>query len=95
VPPAAYIFGNIVNEAPVATREARIETKLLLLIVLMADITPPFLAHAPSEHRKWIEVSAHQTPTEVSNPQHCSWDREMNWCVGTARRVFRSEITEY
>ena len=49
---AASTFGNIVNEAPVATREARVETKPLLLIVLMADMTPPpFLAYAPWEHR--------------------------------------------
>jgi hypothetical protein len=47
VPAAADTFGNIVNEAPVATREATIERKLLLLIVLMADITPPFIAYAP------------------------------------------------
>jgi hypothetical protein len=46
VPAAADTFGNIVNEAPVATREARVETKPLLLIVLMADMTPPFLAYA-------------------------------------------------
>jgi hypothetical protein len=32
------------NEAPVATREAPAETKLRLLIVLIADITPPFLS---------------------------------------------------
>jgi hypothetical protein len=36
-----------VNEVLVATTEATAETKLLLLIVLMADITPPFLAYAP------------------------------------------------
>jgi hypothetical protein len=47
VPAAAYTFGNIVNEAPVATRETTVEIKLLLLIVLMADITPPFQAYAP------------------------------------------------
>jgi hypothetical protein len=35
------------KETPVATRETTVETKLLLLIVLIADMTPPFLAYAP------------------------------------------------
>src|SRR5215467_5062709 len=32
---------------------------------------------------------------EVSNPQNCDWDREMNWCVGTAWRMLCSIHKKY
>jgi hypothetical protein len=84
-------------EAPVAAREAPAERNVLRFIVWMADITPP----------SWLIVRTMEQPVssdcssntasqkEVSNPQHCGWDREMNRCLGTAWRLLRSVDTEY
>ena len=78
------------NEAPVATRDAPVDRNILLLIVLIADMIPPV----------WLTVrvhflSANQNPKEVSNPQNGGWDGEMNWCVGTAWRMFCSIYKKY
>ena len=41
LPGAAKPFGKSINEAPVAIRDAPVDRSVLLLIVLIAGITPP------------------------------------------------------
>ena len=41
LPGAAKPFGKSMKEAPVAIRDAPVDSSVLLLIVLIADITPP------------------------------------------------------
>ena len=40
----AYALGNIMNEAPLATREVPAERNVLRFIVWMVDMNPPLLA---------------------------------------------------
>jgi hypothetical protein len=80
------------NEAPVANRDAPLDRNVLLFRVLIADMTPPSLAHCSAKLTSQCVTAVElNKPEGVSNPQNCGWDREMNWCVSTAWRVFCSE----
>src|SRR5690242_8178635 len=64
-PVAAYTFGKNMNDAPVATRDAPVESKLLLDSVLMAAITSPFVAYCAAMWRSQFGL----LPLELNKPK--------------------------
>src|SRR5437868_9026778 len=86
------------NEAPVATIDAPVDRKLLLFIVLMAGMITPFVGLSFSNMEQAVLPDCPSNSAslkEVSNPQNGGWDREVNWCVSTAWRMFCTQNKEY
>ncbi|HEY5931335.1 MAG TPA: hypothetical protein VIT63_00375 [Nitrospira sp.] len=88
-----YALGCINNEAPAASKDAPVDTNALLLIVLLDDITPPFMAY--TEYIKRMDFSTDsKVRRRVSNSQNSSGNRSVNprvlngwWFVGKAVRT--------
>jgi len=82
----------------VANRDAPVDRNVLLFRALIADMTPPSLAYCSAKPNRQFRLTYPLNTAsrkEVSNPQNGGWDGEMNWCVGTAWRMFCSIYKKY